>query len=155
MQIQELGHIVLYVRDLKRSLHFYRDVLGFRQVLAEEDMEVGWNWAAFSSPSNRTHHEMLLIEVGPDAASLPAGRRVGMYHFGLKVGDSDDELREARQTMQKHGVDILGMTDHGVVHSIYIRDPDGHEIEIYADMPGMDWRADPSLLAHEMRPLVL
>ena len=46
--------------------------------------------AAFNAPSNRTHHELLLIEVGPDAAPLPAGRRVGLYHFGLKVGDSDD-----------------------------------------------------------------
>ena len=49
--------------------------------------------AAFSAPSGRTHHELLLIEVGEDAANLPPGRRVGLYHFGLKVGDSDDELR--------------------------------------------------------------
>jgi len=42
--------------------------------------------AAFSAPSNRTHHELLLIEVGEDAAALPRGRRVGLYHFGLKVG---------------------------------------------------------------------
>ena len=38
---------------------------------------------------------MVLIEVGHDAAAMPAGRRLGLYHFGLKVGDSDDELREA------------------------------------------------------------
>ena len=55
---------------------------------------------AFSSASGRTHHELLLIEVGPDAAAQPAGRRVGLYHFGLKVGDTDDELREAVARLQ-------------------------------------------------------
>ena len=49
--------------------------------------------AAFSG--GRTHHELLLIEVGPTATPIPAYRRIGLYHFGLKVGDSDDELRAA------------------------------------------------------------
>ena len=91
MQIKELGHIVLYVRDLERSARFYRDVLGWRQILPAEGSGLHFPAAAFAAPSGRTHHELLLIEVGPDAAPLPKGRRVGLYHFGLKVGDSDDE----------------------------------------------------------------
>lgn len=55
--------------------------------------------------------------------------------------------------MLRHNVDIVGMTDQAVCHSIYIRDPDGHEIEIFVDMPDTHWRADPSLRAREMRPL--
>ena len=94
VEIKELGHLVLYVRDLDRSVRFYRDVLGWRQILGGGDDPLPFRAAAFSAPSDRTHHELLLIEVGPDAAALPAGRRVGLYHFGLKVGDSDDELRE-------------------------------------------------------------
>ncbi|MHB0929718.1 MAG: VOC family protein [Candidatus Nanopelagicales bacterium] len=154
MQVKELGHIVLYVRDLERSVHFYRDVLGFDPILnAVEELRVPA--AAFNSTSHRTHHELLLIEVGPQAAPLPAGRRVGMYHFGLKVGDSDDELREALATIQAAGVRINGATDHGMTHSLYIEDPDGNEIELYIDVPGVDWR-DPELWSKPVfRPLHL
>lgn len=91
MEIRELGHLVLYVRDLDRSVAFYRDVLGFTPITPVME---GMRAAAFSS--GRTHHELLLIEVGPDAAPVPRGRHVGLYHFGLKVGDTDEELREAR-----------------------------------------------------------
>ena len=55
----------------------------------------GFGGAAAAFSSGRTHHELLLIEVGEDATPIPQGRRVGMYHFGLKVGETDDELREA------------------------------------------------------------
>lgn len=153
MQVKELGHVVLYVRDLDRSVKFYRDVLGWRQIIGEDPLP--FRAAGFSSPSNRTHHELLLIEVGPDAAPLPPGRRVGMYHFGLKVGDSDDELREALATLQEHGVPLQGASDHTVTHSLYIADPDGNEIELYIDVPGVDWRSDPELIAAPIKPLQL
>jgi len=155
MEVKELGHLVLYVRDLETSARFYRDVLGWRQILPAPDRDLGLPAAAFSAPSNRTHHELLLIEVGQDAAPLPAGRRVGMYHFGLKVGDSDDELRDALATVQAAGVTVLGASDHTVTHSLYIADPDGNEIELYIDVPGVDWASDPSLVAAPIRPLRL
>ncbi len=155
MEIKELGHLVLYVRDIARSVHFYRDVLGWRTVLGGDDDLVGLPVAAFSAPGGRTHHELLLIEVGPDAAALPAGRRVGLYHFGLKVGDSDDELRAALRTLQENDVEVLGASDHTVTHSLYIADPDGNEIELYIDVPGVDWRSDPSLIGAPIRPLRL
>ena len=89
--------------------------------------------------SGRTHHELLLIEVGPDATPIPPGRRLGMYHFGLKVGDSDDELRAALQTLIDNDVPMVGTADHVFTHSLYIADPDGNEIELYVDVPGVDW----------------
>ena len=155
MQVQELGHVVLYVRDLERSAYFYREVLGWRQLGHEGEASLPFPAAAFSAPSNRTHHELLLIEVGPDAADLPPGRRVGMYHFGLKVGNSDDELREVLATLLANDVDIWGMSDHTVTHSIYIADPDGNEIELYIDVPGVDWVNDPLLIGSPVRPLTL
>ncbi len=155
MEIKELGHLVLYVRDLDRSVRFYRDVLGWRAILGGGADPLPFRAAGFSAPSDRTHHELLLIEVGPDAATLPAGRRVGLYHFGLKVGDSDDELREALATLKANDVEVLGASDHTVTHSLYIADPDGNEIELYIDVPGVDWRSDPSLIAAPIKPLVL
>jgi catechol-2,3-dioxygenase len=157
MQVQELGHLVLYVSDIERSAHFYRDVLGWRDLTASMPQQAGLRLpvAAFSAPSNRTHHELLLIEVGAQATPLPQGRHLGLYHFGLKIGDSDDELREALARLQEAGVPILGASDHGVTHSLYIADPDGNEIELFIDVPGVDWRNDPSLLFSEIRPLHL
>lgn len=151
MEVKELGHLVLYVRDIVASARFYRDILGWRQIMGDDTMPV----AAFAAPNLRTHHELLLIQVGADATPIPAGRRVGMYHFGLKIGDSDDELREAVVTLQEKGVPILGASDHTVTHSLYIADPDGNEIELYVDVPGVDWRNDPSLIAAPVRPLRL
>jgi catechol 2,3-dioxygenase len=144
MEIKELGHLVLYVRDLEVSTHFYRDVLGWRAIM-ESPFAV-----AFNAPSGRTHHELLLIEVGPGAAALPPGRRVGLYHFGLKIGDSDDELRAALTTLRENGVDLVGATDHGMTHSLYLADPDGNEIELYVDVPGVDW--DDPVLWSDVRP---
>jgi catechol 2,3-dioxygenase len=155
MEIKELGHVVLYVRDIERSAAFYRDVLGWRQIVPDPADGAQVPIAAFSAPSGRTHHELLLIEVGPDAAAVPAGRRLGLYHFGLKVGDSDDELREALARLNETGTPVLGASDHTVTHSLYIADPDGNEIELYVDVPGVDWRSDPSLIAASIKPLKL
>ena len=155
MQVKELGHVVLYVRDIDISAHFYREVLGWRPITESSGGSLPFRGAAFNSPSGRTHHELLLIEVGADAASIPPGRRVGMYHFGLKIGSSDDELRDAVRVLEQNGVAVLGATDHGMTHSVYIVDPDGNEIELYVDVPGVDWE-DPTLWTTPvLRPLRL
>ena len=155
MQIQELGHLVLYVHNLERSISFYLDILGWRMLFGGDDGVRRIPAAAFSSPSNRTHHELLLIEVGEGAQEIPAGRRVGMYHFGLKIGDHDDDLRQALVALKANDVTILGASDHTITHSLYIADPDGNEVELYVDVPGVDWINDPSLSLAGTKPLVL
>ncbi|MBW8826522.1 MAG: VOC family protein [Acidobacteria bacterium] len=151
MTVKELGHAVLYVHDVARSASFYGGVLGWRQIAGGDGMPI----AAFSS--GRSHHELLLIQVGPDAADIPAGRRVGLYHLGLKVGDSDDELRAALAAVRAHPdlCTLVGTSDHGVTHSLYVEDPDGNEIELFIDVPGVDWRSDPTLIFTPTRSLSL
>lgn len=149
MEVKELGHIVLYVSDLERSRRFYRDILGWKEI----GQMKGWSAAAFSS--GRTHHELLLIEVGSDAEPIPDSPRVGLYHFGLKVGKSDDELRGAVDELRRAGVPIIGMSDHGVTHSVYIADPDGNEIELYIDVQPEVWRERPEAFIAPVRPLRL
>lgn len=148
MEVKELGHIVLYVSDLERSRRFYGDVLGWKEIAT-----LGTMGAVFSS--GRTHHELLLLEVGAGAHPIPQGRRVGMYHFGLKVGTTDDELRDALREMLEAGVKVVGTADHGVTHSLYIEDPDGNEIEIYIDVQPERWREDPAAIVAPVRPLAL
>jgi len=148
MQVKELGHIVLYVRDVERSRRFYRDVLGWNEVVG-----IPGQMAMFTS--GRTHHELLLIEVGPDAQPIPQGRRVGMYHFGLKIGESDDDLRSALRDLVDAGANVVGTADHHVSHSIYITDPDGNEIELYIDVQPEVWREDPMAVMAPTRALRL
>ncbi len=148
MQVKELGHVVLYVSDLAASRRFYGEILGFPELPGGVP-----GAAAFST--GRTHHEMLLIEVGRDATPIPNGRRVGMYHIGLKVGETDDELRAALADLQAAGVELVGASDHTVTHSLYLKDPDGNEIELYVDVESEDWRSDPSLILAPIKPLRL
>ena len=148
MEVKELGHLVLYVRDLAKSAAFYRDVLGWRPVDGDGPLA-----GAVAFSSGRTHHELLLIEVGKDAAPIPSGRRVGLYHYGLKVGDTDDDLRTALEAVKAHGVAIVGTSDHTVTHSLYIEDPDGNELELYIDVQPEVWRDDPAAVLAPTRPL--
>ena len=148
MEVKELGHVVLYVRDVEVSRAFYGGVLGWKELTS-----VPGQMAMFSS--GRTHHELLLIQVGQDAAPIPQGRRVGMYHFGLKIGTTDEELRAAYQELVNAGANIVGSGDHGVTHSLYITDPDGNEIELYIDVQPEVWREDPLAVMSPVRPLQL
>ncbi|HXZ96774.1 MAG TPA: VOC family protein [Burkholderiales bacterium] len=148
MQAHYLGHVVFYVKDLERSLAFYRDLVGF--------LEVGriFNGAAAALTAGRTHHELLLIEVG-DAPAPAAGRRLGLYHIGIKVGDSLDELRAAKRELEQAGVRISGMSDHTVSQSLYLHDPDGNEVELYVDADPAIWKRDPAAVVAQIKPLRL
>jgi catechol 2,3-dioxygenase len=147
----ELGHAVLYVRDLERSRHFYGEILGLPEIAPAQFGSGGPGAAAFSG--GRTHHELLLIEVGPSAASPPPGRRTGLYHLGFKIGTTDDELRDAIRELHDAGVTIVGASDHTVTHSLYVEDPDGNELELYIDVQPERWRDDPALVMAPTKPL--
>lgn len=148
MKAHYLGHVVFYVKDLQCSLGFYRDLLGFK--------EVGriFNGAAAALTSGRTHHELLLIQVG-DAPGPPPGRRRGLYHIGVKVGDSLNELRQAKGELEQAGVAIDGMSDHTVSQSLYLKDPDGNEVELYVDADESLWKNNPAAVVSPIKPLKL
>jgi catechol 2,3-dioxygenase len=148
MKAHYLGHVVFYVKELERSLAFYRDLLGFK--------EVGriFGGAAAALTSGRTHHELLLIEVG-EAPAPPRGRRLGLYHIGIKIGDSLEELRAAKRALEQAGVPISGMSDHTVSQSLYLHDPDGNEVELYVDADEAIWKRNPAAVLSPIKPLVL
>ncbi len=91
---------------------------------------------AFFTATGENHHDLALMQVG-DEAPQPAPNAVGLYHVAIRLG-SDDHVRAAFRELANAGVDIVGASDHGVSHSLYIRDPDGIELELYADVP--NWR---------------
>ena len=138
MRVQQLGHAVLKVRDLERSEAFYSGVLGLEVAarLTKPDM-------TFFTMGN--HHDLALMEVGADAPE-PSAKSPGLLHVAFKVGDSTDELREVKDELEAAGVTIDALTDHTVSHSIYLRDPDGNGIELYADVSD-EWRTNPQAVA--------
>jgi len=149
LKAEYLGHIVFYVKDLESSLGFYEQILGWDRITSDT---LPFNAAALSS--GRTHHELLLIEVGA-APKRPIGKRIGFYHAAFKIGDTIDELKSAYKDLIKYGVDIIGTSDHIVSKSIYLLDPDGNEIELYIDDPQCDWKSDPTLVLSPIKPLSL
>ena len=135
MQVQALGHVVIKVRSCERSEDFYSGVLGIPVA------------ARLTDPMRMTfftlgnHHDFAAMEVGEDApAENPAG--TGLAHLAFKVGDSMDELRAAKTELESKGVGIHWALDHKVTQSIYLRDPDGHEVELYVDASDI-WKTEP------------
>lgn len=138
MQVQQLGHAVLKVRDLERSEAFYNGVLGM-PVAARLDRP----GMTFFTLGN--HHDFAVMAVGDDAPE-PVAEAPGLLHVAFKVGSSTDELRKVKDELEAAGVTIDRLTDHTVSHSIYLRDPDGNGVELYVDVSD-EWRTDPQAVA--------
>ena len=139
INVQGVGHVVLKVRSLDRSVHFYTHVLGLKEV-----GRLGTKMAFFSAGQN--HHDLAVLEVGP-SATLPDRGAVGLYHVALKIGDDLDTLRAAKAHLDAQGVEILALREHRVSQSIYLNDPDGNGLELFVDADPAVWRDDPSRVA--------
>ncbi len=145
MRVQQLGHVVLKVRDRDRSERFYTEVLGM-PVAARMDAPP----MTFFTLGN--HHDFAIVEVGSDGADA-AGNSPGLFHVAFKVGDSIDDLRAAKAHLEAAGVAIAMVADHTVSKSIYFDDPDRNTIEVYIDASDV-WRTDPQTVA-TIAPLTL
>ena len=132
--VRRLNHAVLYVRDLERSVTFYRQALGFEEVARDPRGFMAFLRAAGSD----NHHDLGLLELGPDAPS-PARGAVGLYHLAWEVGSVAD-LAAARQRLVELGA-LAGQSDHGATKSLYARDPDGNEFEVMWMVPREQWGA--------------
>lgn len=119
-----MNHAVLYIRDLDKSVTFYRDVLDFRVVFS-----VPGRAAFLQAPASNNDHDLGLFQLGADAAPSLAGRgMVGLYHLAWEV-DTLNELDRIRGLLLERGA-LVGATDHGTTKGIYAHDPDGLEFEV-------------------------
>jgi catechol-2,3-dioxygenase len=127
MGVHRLNHAVLYVRDVKRSVEFYTNVMGFRVVNMTPD---GFRGAAFlQAPDSTNDHDLGIFEIGAAAGPSEAGRRtVGLYHLAWEV-DTLDALEEMAGKLSEAGA-LVGSSDHGTTKSLYGKDPDGLEFEV-------------------------
>ncbi|WP_433513560.1 VOC family protein [Nonomuraea sp. CA-143628] len=136
MPVQRLNHAVLYVRDVERSVAFYREALGFEVVM-------GMPGAAFLQASGSTNdHDLGLFQIGEQAGQSAAGRStVGLYHLAWEV-DTLDELERIAAKLSELGA-LAGASDHSTTKALYAHDPDGLEFEV-------SWLVPASLLTEEV-----
>ncbi|HLC79995.1 MAG TPA: VOC family protein [archaeon] len=125
-----IGHIHLTVSDLENSLKFYRDILGF-EIMQRFDS------AAFLSAGGYHHHIGLNTWNSP-GAKKPQEGQIGLYHFAI-LYPNRKELAIALKRLIEANYPLEGASDHGVSEAIYLKDPDGNGIELYADRPKSKW----------------
>ena len=123
-----LGHIVIRVRDAQRSEDFYTKVLGLEVRNRVRDGKM-----RFFTSNPDIDHEIAVTEIG-EAAVGPFPDQVGLYHMAWELADME-ELKDAYQVVLDNNVEIAGFGDHGATKGLYIRDPDGIEIELFVDAP--------------------
>ena len=121
-----MGPVHLTVSDLERSLDYYRTVVGL------EVLEQGDGRASLGADST----ELLALVEEPGAE--PSDGYTGLYHFALLVPDRPTLARWLAHAVRDQ-VPLTGLSDHYVSEAIYLRDPDRHGIEIYADRPRELW----------------
>lgn len=137
-----LGRVRLQVAELARSLAYYERVLGLRVVArAAASAELG------------TADGTVIVELRElaDATPVPHNGRLGLYHFAILLPD-----RPALGSFVAHLAAIgmrAGMSDHLVSEAVYLTDPDGLGIEVYADRPRSEWEQDGRQLRMATEPL--
>jgi len=129
--IKRLNHAVLYVSDLPRSGDFYRNVLGFEVVEAIGDQAL-----FLRANGSDNHHDLGLFGVGAGGPPRSQGQ-VGLYHLAWEV-ESLPDLARARDALLGAGA-LTGESDHGASLSLYARDPDGIEFEVFWMVPRDEW----------------
>lgn len=137
MQIESLGHVVIKVRDIERAEAFYNGVLGLPICARSERGPM-----TFFSLGN--HHDFAVLGLGDEAEAAPR-KAAGLAHVAFKIGNSLDELREAKRHLDDAGVECAPV-DHEVTQSLYFADPDGNQVELYVDTSDV-WKQEPQRVA--------
>jgi catechol 2,3-dioxygenase len=123
-----VGAVHLTVADLDRSLAYYQHAVGLRP-----------RERAGSTAVLGGEEELLVLVEEPGAR--PAPRHTGLFHFAILLPTRHDLARWLVHAAQQR-VPLEGLSDHLVSEAIYLRDPDGHGIEIYRDRPREEWPMD-------------
>jgi catechol 2,3-dioxygenase-like lactoylglutathione lyase family enzyme len=135
MQLTGLHHITLISADLERTIAFYRDLLGLavvRDGVSDDDADSRHVWfgAVDGAPgkivSFMEYPQLPKAVVGIGAA----------HHFALSV-ESAEELEAWRDYLRGQDVECSDVFDRGAFRSLYLRDPDGHIVEIATRSPGL------------------
>lgn len=121
-----IGAVELNVRDLDRVAAYYRDTIGMRELARDRGVVT----LGSDRPALRLHH-------APDATPR-APRQAGLYHVAYLLPSRAD-LGAFVQFLIDTATPVEGASDHAVSEAIYLHDPEGNGIEVYADRPRDEW----------------
>jgi catechol 2,3-dioxygenase len=127
----QIGYVKLKISDLKRSLVFYTEIIGLRVLNLTEN-------AAELTVDGK--EPILILEQIENAVILPERSVAGLYHFAILV-PGRISLGLSLRNLMNHDISV-GQGDHLVSEALYLSDPDGNGIEIYADRPRESWKRD-------------
>jgi catechol 2,3-dioxygenase len=138
-----VGRVELQVSDLERSVAYYQRVLGL-QVISRSDDGADLGPVGETTPLLRLHERR-------GAQRVPSRGRIGLYHFAILLPD-----RSSLGRFVAHLAELgerAGAADHLVSEALYLHDPDGLGIEVYADRPRHTWQAEEGELRMATLPL--
>jgi catechol 2,3-dioxygenase len=142
-----IGRVRLRVSDLGRALELYRDVLGL-EVQRDEGTRI-----TLAPPGSAAKGELIILEEQPGIARRPTRPvSTGLYHVALLVPSRRDLGRSLIRLHQSH-YPLRGMSDHAVSESLYLDDPDGNGLEIYADRPRTEWPVQGGVVQMTVDPM--
>ena len=121
MQLEGIDHVALSVRDVERSAQWYMDVLGF-----ERRYEELWNGIPTFIAKGTTAIALFPIR---DRDSRPGAHAGGIDMLHLAFRANRKNFLAAQRELKEREI-TFEFQDHEISHSIYFRDPDGHELEI-------------------------
>jgi catechol 2,3-dioxygenase-like lactoylglutathione lyase family enzyme len=120
MQLEGIDHVALAVRDIERSAKWYIEVLGFER--RYEDM-----WDGIPTFIGKGNTAIALFSASSNARSTLSRGEIRMLHLAFRA--NRDDFVAAQQDLKERGIKFE-FQDHEISHSIYFRDPDGHQLEI-------------------------
>ena len=149
LRIGGIHHITLISKDVERSVAFYRNLLGMRVVKQTVNPDdVGARHLLFGDGEGNPGTLITCLEYPQlDAGKVGTG---STHHFALSVGD-EEELGGWRDYLVSRGIPCSEIMDRKYFKSLYLRDPDGHVIELATNGPGLT--ADEGLEELGRRPV--
>ncbi len=138
-----MGSVRLRVSDLTRSLAFYEGTLGFREGKRDGP-------SSFLSATGEPPYPIVLSE-SPLAVPKPRGT-TGLYHVALRLPDRKGLARAVARLLSRR-CPMQGFADHRVSEAVYLADPDGNGLELYADRPRKQWDVKKGHVAMTAEPL--
>ena len=119
MQLEGIDHVAMGVRDIERSAKWYIDVLGFERL--HDGM---WNGVPTFIGKGNTGIALFPANQEPKTS---AHREIRMLHLAFRA--NRENFLDAQRELKERGI-TFEFEDHEIAHSIYFRDPDGHQLEI-------------------------
>jgi catechol 2,3-dioxygenase-like lactoylglutathione lyase family enzyme len=151
--VHQLHHVAYRARDAEETRHFYEDILGLPlyHIIQSDVVPSTGEYCPYTHFFFRLQDGSFIafFDLGDDVLSEPSPNTPKwVNHIAFRV-DTVDELKRMKERLEAHGVEVLGVTDHHIFHSIYFFDPNGVRLELSAQLADEFQMLQESKTAHQ------